>query len=213
MLEAGPRDNYLWIHIPIGYGKTMFHPVYNWGFHTEPQPEMNGRKIYWPRGRGLGGSSSINGLIISGPTPGLRCLGRRRQQRMGVARRPAVFHPQRRQSARRQRYAWRKWPLACSDIGAQHELIEAIIAERASLVCHEPTISMGARRKASATSNFSRRTACAAVRRSAICAPPSHARTSPLGWRAGDARAVRRQTRDRRRIPAGRQNEARVGNA
>ena len=35
VLEAGPRDNYLWIHIPIGYGKTMFHPVYNWGFHTE----------------------------------------------------------------------------------------------------------------------------------------------------------------------------------
>ena len=63
MLEAGPRDNYLWIHIPIGYGKTMFHPVYNWGFHTEPEPEMNGRRIYWPRGRGLGGSSSINGLI------------------------------------------------------------------------------------------------------------------------------------------------------
>ena len=63
MLEAGPRDNYPWIHIPIGYGKTMFHPVYNWGFHTEPEPEMKGRKIYWPRGRGLGGSSSINGLI------------------------------------------------------------------------------------------------------------------------------------------------------
>ena len=63
MLEAGPRDNYLWIHIPIGYGKTMFHPVYNWGFYTEPEPQMNGRKIYWPRGRGLGGSSSINGLI------------------------------------------------------------------------------------------------------------------------------------------------------
>jgi choline dehydrogenase len=63
LLEAGPRDNYPWIHIPIGYGKTMFHPEYNWGFHTEPDPGMNGRKIYWPRGRGLGGSSSINGLI------------------------------------------------------------------------------------------------------------------------------------------------------
>ena len=63
LLEAGPEDRYLWIHIPIGYGKTMFHPVYNWGFHTEPEPGMNGRKVYWPRGRGLGGSSSINGLI------------------------------------------------------------------------------------------------------------------------------------------------------
>lgn len=64
LLEAGPADRSLWIHLPIGYGKTMFHPVYNWGFHTEPDPGMNGRRIYWPRGRALGGSSSINGLIF-----------------------------------------------------------------------------------------------------------------------------------------------------
>ena len=63
LLEAGPRDNYFWIHIPIGYGKTMFHKIYNWGFYTDPEPNMHGREIYWPRGRGLGGSSSINGLI------------------------------------------------------------------------------------------------------------------------------------------------------
>lgn len=63
LLEAGPRDRSLWIHLPIGYGKTMFHPVYNWGFKTDPEPTMNGRQVYWPRGRGLGGSSSINGLI------------------------------------------------------------------------------------------------------------------------------------------------------
>jgi choline dehydrogenase len=63
LLEAGPPDRFLWIHIPIGYGKTMFHPVYNWGFYTDPDPNMHGRKLYWPRGRTLGGSSSINGLI------------------------------------------------------------------------------------------------------------------------------------------------------
>jgi choline dehydrogenase len=63
LLEAGPADRYFWIHIPIGYGKTMFHPVYNWGFHTDPDPNMNNRKLYWPRGRTLGGCSSINGLI------------------------------------------------------------------------------------------------------------------------------------------------------
>ena len=63
LLEAGPRDTYPWIHIPIGYAKTMFHPVVNWGFYTEPEPTMNGRKVYWPRGRTLGGSSAINGLI------------------------------------------------------------------------------------------------------------------------------------------------------
>jgi choline dehydrogenase len=64
LLEAGPRDTYPWIHIPIGYAKTMFHPVLNWGFYTEPEPTMNGRKVYWPRGRTLGGSSAINGLIV-----------------------------------------------------------------------------------------------------------------------------------------------------
>ncbi|HEY3180135.1 MAG TPA: choline dehydrogenase [Casimicrobiaceae bacterium] len=63
LLEAGPRDRYPWIHIPIGYAKTMFHPTVNWRFYTEPEPHMNGRKVYWPRGRTLGGSSSINGLI------------------------------------------------------------------------------------------------------------------------------------------------------
>ncbi|WP_455731071.1 GMC family oxidoreductase [Burkholderia stabilis] len=63
LLEAGPADKYMWIHVPIGYGKTMFHPVYNWGFHTDPDPNMHNRRLYWPRGRTLGGCSSINGLI------------------------------------------------------------------------------------------------------------------------------------------------------
>lgn len=64
LLEAGPADRYPWIHIPIGYAKTMFHPVYNWGFHTDPDPGMNDRRIYWPRGKVFGGCSSINGLIF-----------------------------------------------------------------------------------------------------------------------------------------------------
>jgi len=63
LLEAGPPDTNIWIHIPIGYGKTMFNKELNWGFHTEPEPTMLNREIYWPRGKTLGGSSSINGLI------------------------------------------------------------------------------------------------------------------------------------------------------
>ena len=63
LLEAGPPDSNPWIHVPIGYGKTMHHPVLNWGFWTEADPNMNGRRIYWPRGRTLGGSSAVNGLI------------------------------------------------------------------------------------------------------------------------------------------------------
>jgi choline dehydrogenase len=63
LLEAGPHDRSFWIQLPIGYGRTMWDPVVNWQFYTEPDPKMNGRRIYWPRGRVLGGSSSINGLI------------------------------------------------------------------------------------------------------------------------------------------------------
>lgn len=63
LLESGPRDLYPWIHIPIGYAKTMFNKKYNWGFQSEPEPHLNGRSIYQPRGRVLGGSSSINGLM------------------------------------------------------------------------------------------------------------------------------------------------------
>jgi choline dehydrogenase len=63
LLEAGPPDHSPWIHLPIGYGKTMWSEKYNWCFHTDPDPNMNGRRIYWPRGKTLGGSSSINGLI------------------------------------------------------------------------------------------------------------------------------------------------------
>ena len=64
LLEAGPRDRSLWIHLPIGYGKTMWDPTVNWKFYTEPDANMDNRRIYWPRGRCLGGSSSINGLIV-----------------------------------------------------------------------------------------------------------------------------------------------------
>lgn len=63
LLEAGPPDRNPWIRVPIGYAKTMHHPVLNWGFWTEPEPHMSNRRIYWPRGRTLGGSSAVNGLI------------------------------------------------------------------------------------------------------------------------------------------------------
>jgi len=63
LLEAGPPDRSIWIHLPIGYGKTMWDTRYNWCFHTDPEPHMNGRRLYWPRGKTLGGSSAINGLI------------------------------------------------------------------------------------------------------------------------------------------------------
>ena len=63
LLEAGGRDWYPWIHIPVGYFKTLHNPITDWNFKTEPDPGLNGRVIDWPRGKTLGGSSSINGLL------------------------------------------------------------------------------------------------------------------------------------------------------
>jgi choline dehydrogenase len=129
VLEAGPEDRYLWIHIPIGYGKTMFHPVYNWGFHTDPDPGMDGRRIYWPRGRGLGGSSSINGLIYVRGQP--EDYDRwARDGNAGWGWRDVLPYFVR--SEGNQRGAspahGADGPLKCSDIAGKHELIEAIIA-------------------------------------------------------------------------------------
>jgi choline dehydrogenase len=63
LLEAGGRDNYIWIHIPVGYLYTMNNPRTDWRFRTEPEEGLNGRAINYPRGRVLGGCSAINGMI------------------------------------------------------------------------------------------------------------------------------------------------------
>jgi choline dehydrogenase len=63
LLEAGGQDDYRWIHIPLGFGKTFADPSVNWCYETEPDPGANGRRIFWPRGKVLGGSSSINGMV------------------------------------------------------------------------------------------------------------------------------------------------------
>ncbi len=63
LLEAGPRDTNPWIHIPLGYHKTYTNPRINWMFDSEPEPELNNRVMYQPRGKVLGGTSSINGMV------------------------------------------------------------------------------------------------------------------------------------------------------
>lgn len=63
LLEAGPRDRSPWIHIPVGYYRSIANPRIGWGYETDPVPGSHNRCIPWPRGKVLGGSSSINGLI------------------------------------------------------------------------------------------------------------------------------------------------------
>jgi choline dehydrogenase len=63
LLEAGPKDTNLWIHVPLGYGKLFNEKSVNWMYQTEPEPGLDGRTVFQPRGKVLGGSSSINGLL------------------------------------------------------------------------------------------------------------------------------------------------------
>ncbi|MGZ3182814.1 MAG: GMC family oxidoreductase [Telluria sp.] len=63
LIEAGGKDDYLWIHIPVGYLRCIGNPRTDWLFKTEPDPGLHGRSLIYPRGKVLGGCSSINGMI------------------------------------------------------------------------------------------------------------------------------------------------------
>ena len=63
LLEAGGGDKSPLLHVPAGWAATFKNKKFDWSYETEPEPELNNRRIYWPRGKGLGGSSSINGMI------------------------------------------------------------------------------------------------------------------------------------------------------
>ncbi|MBN8873610.1 MAG: choline dehydrogenase [Rhodospirillales bacterium] len=63
LLEAGPRDTNPWIHIPLGFARTFVDPKVNWKFESVPQPQLGNRQLYLPRGKTLGGTSSINGMV------------------------------------------------------------------------------------------------------------------------------------------------------
>src|SRR5215470_16750648 len=70
LLEAGPSDLRFWVQVPIGYGKTFYDPRVNWMYRSEPIPGLAGRINYYPRGKVLGGSSSINAMVYSRGQPG-----------------------------------------------------------------------------------------------------------------------------------------------
>ena len=130
LLEAGPKDSSFWIHLPIGYGKTMWDKNINWCFHTDPDPNMNGRQIYWPRGKTLGGSSSINGLIyIRGQREDYdhwsNALGLKGWSYDECL---TYFIKSERNQRGASAYHGADGPLSVSDIGAKNPIIEAFIA-------------------------------------------------------------------------------------
>jgi len=79
LLEAGPPDNNIWLKIPAGLSRVFANPEVNWCYTTQPEPHLNSRRIFWPKGKTLGGSSAINGLAYIRGNPldydGWRQLG------------------------------------------------------------------------------------------------------------------------------------------
>jgi choline dehydrogenase len=65
LLEAGPKDHNPYVKLPIGYGKLFYDQNVNWKFNTEPEKNLHGKRMYWPRGKVLGGSSSINAMVFA----------------------------------------------------------------------------------------------------------------------------------------------------
>lgn len=128
LLEAGPEDRSLWLHLPIGYGKTMWSTKYNWCLYTDPDPNMNGRRIYWPRGKTLGGSSAINGLIyIRGQREDYDHWAQQGNPGWSYKDVLPYFIKSEMNQRGASEFHGGTGPLKVSDIGQTHELIEAFV--------------------------------------------------------------------------------------
>jgi len=126
LLEAGPRDSNPWIHIPLGYGKLFNDKRVNWSYESEPEPRLGGRRIFTPRGKVLGGSSSINGLVyIRGQREDFDGWG---VPGWGFDELLPYFIRCEDQSRGASRWHGAGGPLAVSDLPDRHELCDAFIS-------------------------------------------------------------------------------------
>ncbi len=133
LLEAGGKDRNRWIHIPLGFGKTFADPSVNWCYETEPDPGAADRRVFWPRGKVLGGSSSINGMVyIRGQAEDFdhwRQLGNTGWSFDDVL---PYFRRSEHQMRGANRFHGTGGPLCVSDV-AQHPICEAFIAATTGL--------------------------------------------------------------------------------
>jgi choline dehydrogenase-like flavoprotein len=130
LIEAGPRDTHFWIHVPLGYGKLFARTDVNWAYQSEPEPALGGRRIFTPRGKVLGGSSSINGLVYIRGQPedydGWRIPG------WGFRELLPYFRKSENQARGADEWHGVGGPLEVGDL-ERHELCDAFIASAAAL--------------------------------------------------------------------------------
>ena len=128
LLEAGGRDSSPWIHIPVGYYRLFTHQTYNWRFESEPVAGLNGRTSYQPRGKMLGGTSSLNGMVYMRGTAadydGWRQLGCVGWDYESVL---TFFRKAENQERGEDEFHGVGGPLNVTDAHYRHEIIDAII--------------------------------------------------------------------------------------
>ena len=136
LIEAGGHDRHIWIHIPLGYGKLFDNAKVNWLYKTEPEPELNNRQIIKPRGKVLGGSSSMNGLLyVRGQHEDYDHWRQLGNTGWGFAEVLPYFRRAEDQQRGADEFHGTGGPLAVSDVCEPHPLCEAFIeaAQRAGI--------------------------------------------------------------------------------
>ncbi|MCW5620470.1 MAG: choline dehydrogenase [Burkholderiales bacterium] len=134
LLEAGPRDTNPWIHVPLGYGKLFAMPSVNWMYQSEPEPELNGRRVFSPRGKVLGGCSSINGLVhIRGQREDFDTWARQGNAGWSYDEVLPYFIKSEKRVRRESEYQGTDGPLAVSELPDKHPLCDAFIAAAGEL--------------------------------------------------------------------------------
>ena len=205
LLEAGGKDRNPWIHIPAGFYRNIFHPKITWVFETEPLAELGGRRMLWPRGKVLGGSSSINGLIyIRGQKQDFdlwRQLGNTGWSYEDVL---PYFRRAEHQERGADEHHGAGGPLCVSDLRARHGLHDAFIAgaQEAGIQVQSGFQRCRAGRRRTVAGD---RPQHAAVQRCSRLSAAGHeaAQSACRDPRIGAPGVVRRQARGRPRIFAG----------
>ena len=127
LLEAGGQDNYAWIHIPVGYLFCIGNPRTDWCFKTESQPGLQGRALSYPRGKVLGGFSSINGMIyMRGQAADYDGWAAEGNRGWGWNEALRLFKKSEHNSRGASAYHGDTGPLWASDIRERNELMEAM---------------------------------------------------------------------------------------
>src|SRR5712692_6463165 len=188
LLEAGPKDNNLWIHVPLGYGRLFKEKTVNWMYQTEPEPGLDGRTIFQPRGKVLGGSSSINGLLyVRGQHEDYDRWRQHGNSGWGFDDVLPYFKKAENQERGADDFHGAGGPLPVSDLVHADPLSAAFIAAAAETgIPVNPDFNGASQEGAGFFQTTTRRGRRASTARSRISAPPGDARTCksrPPRWR------------------------------